>query len=275
MSLLVLLLVVVLEKFSSWRLRVQNDGPWLSWLARIQGRANLQARPWLGLVLVVVLPTLLLALVLWALGAIAYGWLLLPIDVLVLLYGLGRRDVMAALGPFRDAWRRGDRQGALYAAERDLAIPADEASLEAVQARLVWEAYQGFFSVIFWYALLGPVPVLLYRLLALTVEHAGNEALRARAQQLRHGMDWLPARLLVFSFALVGNFAAVSASQLQEMLHWELPVPRLLGSSAYAAADLARVPADEGVQSLDALWQLLLRSAVLWYSAFAVVLLFF
>ena len=69
---------------------------------------------------------------------------------------------------FRDAWRRGDEQAALHVAERDLGLEADAEAelLERVRAYELWQAYQGFFAVIFWYALLGPLPALAYRLLA-------------------------------------------------------------------------------------------------------------
>src|SRR5690606_19010667 len=110
--------------------------------------------------------------------------------------------------------------------------------LRRVQGHLVWQGYQGFFAVIFWYALLGPLPVLGYRLLALVTEHARQAPLRERAEQLRHGLDWLPARVLAGSFALVGNFAAVGRVLLHELLHWDISAGRLLQDTARAATDL-------------------------------------
>ncbi|MQK16806.1 hypothetical protein, partial [Escherichia coli] len=87
-------------------------------------------------------------------------------------------------------WRRGDEQAALHVAERDLGVVADSEAelLERVQDYELWQAYQGFFAVIFWYALLGPLPALAYRLLALTAEHAGQAGVVERAAQLRHAL---------------------------------------------------------------------------------------
>lgn len=273
MNFLVLLLVLWVEKFSSGRSRIQRDGLWRRWLARSEGRS-----PWLVLILAVLLPTMLLGLVLLALEPLAYGWLALPVHLLVLIYSLGRGDVQAALGPFRDAWRRGDEQAALHVAERDLGVVADSEAelLERVQDYELWQAYQGFFAVIFWYALLGPLPALAYRLLALTAEHAGQLGVVERAGQLRHALDWLPVRVLAASFALVGNFAAVSRAVLHDLLAWELPAPRLVANAGRAASELAPpAPGEEGVGSLDELWQLLIRAAVLWYAVFAVLILLF
>jgi AmpE protein len=167
---------------------------------------------------------------------------------------LGRGDLLADLGPFRDAWRRGDLQAAAHVAERDISVRAEngEQLLEHVQAHLLWQAYQSFFAVIFWYFLLGPVAALSYRLLALA-------------------FDWLPVRLLAASFALVGNFAAVSRVMLHELLSWEISAAQLINKAGCAAAELAPPQTGpEGVSSLDALWELLLRAAVVWYAGFAV-----
>ncbi|MBB2495439.1 regulatory signaling modulator protein AmpE [Aquipseudomonas ullengensis] len=276
MNFLVLLLVVWVEKLSSGRQRIQQDGFWRQWLARVEGRPG--AEPWISLALLVLVPMALLGLLLLIIQPLAYGWLALPVHLLVLVYSLGRGDVLTALGPFRDAWRRGDEQAALHVAERDMGLEADAEAelLLRVQGYELWQAYQGFFAVIFWYALLGPALALAYRLLALTAEHATQPVLAERAAQLRHALDWLPVRFLAASFALVGNFAAVSRAVLHDLLAWDIPAADLLSNAGRAAGELPEPQAGEaGVNSLDELWQLLVRSAVLWYAAFAVWILLF
>jgi AmpE protein len=273
MSFLVLLLAVWVEKFSAGRQRIQQDGGWLRQLARVEAAPSMQASPWLSLALLVLVPVLLLGVLLLLLKSVAYGWLALPVHLLVLIYGLGRGDVLAALGPFRDAWRRDDTEAAYLVAARDLGVQADEPGelLNRVQGYLLWQAYQSFFAVIFWYALLGPVAVLAYRLLALTTEQAQQVALRERAQQLRHAFDWLPARVLASSFALVGDFVSVSRALLHELLNWQISAAQLVDHAGRAAANTpASAPGDVGLHSLDSLWQMLVRSALLWYAGFAV-----
>jgi len=273
MSFLVLVLLILVEKFSQLRRTVQQDGLWQALLYRTEqsGRA-----PWLQLALLVVAPLALLALLLLLLQPIAHGWLALPLHLLVLLYSLGRGDPLAALGSFRDAYRRGDTQGAYLAAERDLNVTAsDEPSLLArVQSWLLWQAFSGLFVLIFWYTLLGPIPVLAYRLLVLTEQQAQQGALRERAALLRHALDWLPLRVLTLSFALVGNFSPVLRVVMDKLLDWEADSAELLAKAAHAAEDLPYEASGEaGAASLDNLWQLLLRSAVLWYAGFALWLL--
>ncbi|SCZ02167.1 regulatory signaling modulator protein AmpE [Pseudomonas sp. NFACC37-1] len=272
MSFLVLLLAVWIEKFSALRQRVQRDGGWLRELNKLEASPRWVNRPWLVLTVMVLLPVALLALLLWVLEPVAYGLLALPVHLLVVIYSLGRGDLLAALGPFRDAWRREDLQAAAHVAKRDLDIEADDGEqlLERVQGHLLWQAYQSFFAVIFWYFVLGPVAALSYRLLALAAEHSQNSGVAERAAQMRHAFDWVPVRLLAASFALVGNFVAVSRVMLHELLNWNISAADLIDKVGLVAGEIPRpVAGPDGINSLDRLWELLLRAAVLWYAGFA------
>lgn len=278
MSFLVLLLVLWVEKFSSWRTHIQQDGPWLRLLAWAERQSDFIESPSLAVLVLVGLPLLGLGLVLALLQPLAYGWLALPVHLLVLIYSLGRGDLQVALGPFRDSWRRSDSEAAYLVARRDLALEADDegALLKQVQRYMVWQGYQSFFAVIFWYALLGPLAALAYRLLAMMAEHAEQVTFRERAVALRHAFDWLPVRVLAASFALVGNFVAVNRALLHELLSWDISAAQLVINVARAASETpAPVIGEAGVSSLDSLWQLLVRAAVLWYGVFALWALFY
>ncbi|QXH35071.1 regulatory signaling modulator protein AmpE [Pseudomonas muyukensis] len=270
MSFLVLVLALWVEKFSALRQQVQRDGFFLGELVRLERSGKVH--PWWTLAILILAPVALLVLLLHVLEPVAYGLLALPVHLLVLIYSLGRGDVKAALGPFRDAWRRGDEQAALHVAERDLGLAADDAPglIKRVQGHLLWQAYQSFFAVIFWYFLLGPGAALAYRLLALTTEHSRQPALRTLAGQMRHALDWLPVRVMTVSFALVGNFVAVTRVMLHELLDWHVSAGHLVAKVGRVADD---IPEEEdrqrGLERLDSLWELLLRCAVLWYACFA------
>ncbi|CRI59028.1 regulatory signaling modulator protein AmpE [Pseudomonas sp. CCOS 191] len=270
MSFLVLVLALWVEKFSALRQRLQRDGFYLGELVRLERSGKVH--PWWTLSILILAPVALLVLLLHVLEPVAYGLLALPVHLLVLVYSLGRGDVKAALGPFRDAWRRGDEQAALHVAERDLGLAADDAQslIKRVQGHLLWQAYQSFFAVIFWYFLLGPAAALAYRLLALTMDNSRQPALQSLAGQLRHAMDWLPVRVMTVSFALVGNFVAVTRVMLHELLDWHVSAGHLVAKVGRVADD---IPEEEdrqrGLERLDSLWELLLRCAVLWYACFA------
>ncbi|MFR0672705.1 regulatory signaling modulator protein AmpE [Enterobacterales bacterium AW_CKDN230030176-1A_HGKHYDSX7] len=271
MTFLALILILGIETFSAWRARLQRDGWFLQGLARLERD---KAMPSLGvLVMLVLVPMGLLAWLLYVLEPVAYGLLALPVHVLVLLYSLGRGQAKGALGPFRDAWRRGDSQAGLYAAERDLGIrQADaESVLGRVQGHLIWQVYDGFFAVIFWYAVLGPAGALGLRLLTLCRQHGRRPGTVIQAARLRHALDWIPARVLVISFALVGHFVAVMRLLLQDVLAWRLPAATLLARAGQAAdSPLGPGAGQSGLDYLDSQWALLQRSAMLWYVGLAV-----
>nr|BFE91516.1 hypothetical protein GCM10020185_20520 [Pseudomonas brassicacearum subsp. brassicacearum] len=124
--------------------------------------------------------------------------------------------------------------------------------------------------MIFWYFVLGPVAALSYRLLALAAEHSQNPGVAERAAQMRHAFDWVPVRLLAASFALVGNFVAVSRVMLHELLNWNISAADLIDKVGLVAGEIPRpVAGPDGINSLDRLWELLLRAALLWYAGFA------
>jgi AmpE protein len=270
MSFLVLVLVLWIEQFSALRQRVQRDGFFLGELMRLERTGTTQ--PAWALALLVLAPVALLVLLLHVLEPVAYGLLALPLHLLVLLYSLGRGDVKAALGPFRDAWRRGDDQAALHVAERDLGLAADDSEglIKRVQGHLLWQAYQSFFAVIFWYFLLGPGAALAYRLLALSADNSRQPGLQGLAGQLRHALDWLPVRVVALSFALVGNFVAVTRVMLHALLDWQASAAQLVAQVGRVADDIPEQESrQQGLEHLDSLWELLLRCAVLWYACFA------
>lgn len=273
MNFLVLLLILLLEKTSDWRVRLQRDDLFLRALERVESEPRLAGRPLRQLLLVLGVPMLLGGLLLWVLAPLAYGWLLLPLHVAVLLWSLGRGDPQSSLAPFRASWQRGDAEAAYLDARRDLGVLAEDPPtlLRQVQGFLLWQAYQGFFAVVFWYALLGPLAALAYRLLALLAEHAGDDGLRSHAVRLRQALDWLPARLLALSLALAGNFVTANRVLWPRLFDLQASAARLVVDAGRAAADSA--VGKGGVETLDELWSLLLRAGLIWYSALALWIL--
>lgn len=277
MNFLALLLVAGIENISSWRQSIQRDGLWLRLFQRCATESESSPRAWLELAIVVVLPALLLGLLLGWIEHWLFGLLTLGVHVLVLFYSLGRDGVKAGLGAFRDACRRGDQESAYLIAQRDLGVQASDEQGVAlgVQRALVWQAFEGFFAVVFWYVLLGPELALAYRLLALTTENAPSGALRRLSLQWRHALDWLPARALGLTFGLVGNFAAISQSLLNRLLAWGIEAADLVAGVGRAAVDDATATLDDqGNANLDLLWRLIVRSVIFWYALLALWVVF-
>lgn len=276
MSFLVLILTIVIEKLSSWRSAIQNDQWWYAQLSRFQKLLPKQAT--LAFILALALPVLALALILFIAQSVLYGLLLIPVHLAVVLYSLSRGDVRTALGPFRDAWRREDAHAASLAAQRDLLIQSEEPAglLQAVQSHLLWQGFQGFFAVVFFYLIAGPIAALSYRLLVLTSEQSSWPQAAGFSTRLLHILDWIPVRLLSISFALIGNFITVNRALTHELLCLTEPAEKLLSHTGRAAVEAqSHALGEQGTATLDSIWFLLVRSAVLWYAVLAAWTLFF
>lgn len=276
MSFLVLTLTILIEKLSNWRVFLQKDQWWYEQLKR--SAKLLPKQHTLALLLALSLPIIGLAVVLVVLKSLLYGLLLIPIHLAVVLYSLNRGDIRSALGPFRDAWRRQDTHAASLAAQRDLLIQSEEPAglLQAVQGYLLWQGFQGFFAIVFYYLIGGPLAALTYRLLVLSAEQAQWPEAAARATRLLHILDWLPVRLLSASFALIGNFITVNRALMHDLLCITEPADALISKVGRAAVEAeSDALGEKGTQTLDNIWLLLVRSAVLWYVCVALWILFF
>lgn len=279
MSFLVLLILIIIEKFSNGRQLVQKDTFWLRRLHHIE---NKQGKPltWLAILELAVVPVIIIGVVLCFIHGVFHGSLVFFIDIFIMLYALGRVDFYHLLGSFRDAWRRNDIEGIKIAATRDLGIThADtedqEQLLKQAQQKLLWYGYEGFFAVIFWYMFLGPLPALFYRLIALIEELTVIPQLRNKASQIRYYLDWLPSRILIYSFCLVGHFTATHEAVIHELLNKKASAKEFICKAGIAATQVQTLQDDEQqLSSLDILWNLLIRTAVLWYAIYALVVIF-
>jgi len=97
--------------------------------------------------------------------------------------------------------------------EADLATAAIETLLRSSLTRV--------FGVLFWFVLLGPFGAVLYFLSHLARGRWQVESdFIAPIQLVVHLLDWLPARTLGISFAIVGNFEAAMKSWKDQAFQW-------------------------------------------------------
>lgn len=269
MSFLVLLLVVLVLRFTPWRNGFPVD------LVRGWSRAlSLRCLRWPPLLAlgVLLLPLLLLWLLDLGLQGQAYGLFTLLLHLLVLLLSVGRSDPLGGLfDQLREALRRNDYQAASLLAERDLDLRTDSAEelRSALQGHMIWETTQAYFIPLFWYLLLGPLGALGYRLL----ERGQGFAWPAAdwSARLCHALEWLPARVLGLSFALVGHFDKAMTALRACLFNWERPAS--LVTTAMARAALGQVP-DDATAALDQARQMLLRALFIWVLVWALISFF-
>ncbi len=158
--------------------------------------------PPLSLTLRVVVPLLIFLFLFWVL-AFFLGELGEALMSVVLLYfAFGRDDYPTDLQRFLARARVGDLDGAAMlvtdssaAPEEDIALP--NAALEAF-------GYRGFarwFPTVLYFWLLGPFAAVCYRLINLM-----NVRSNGQFQSAVAFLEWLPARVLLLTFSLLGDF---------------------------------------------------------------------
>ena len=110
--------------------------------------------------------------------------------------------------------------------------------------KIYTESYQRIFSVVFWFALLGPVGAVLYRSTHLLLSREEPETnpniikYSLYIKYIKNLLDWIPTRIFAFIFALCGHFVKTIASWKSHL--WQ-PLAKndpLIIDCGVAAADI-------------------------------------
>ncbi|MDI9818248.1 MULTISPECIES: regulatory signaling modulator protein AmpE [unclassified Legionella] len=183
MKLLVIVLCLLSERFLIHRISHSRFHWFSSYFTGISQRlpkTEISLFSEIFILSAVVLPLLLLTwLVLAILGHWLFGFVGLLLHLVIFYYCLGPEN------PFYPV-----REG-------------EEGEDEVITGNYFAKVNGGLFAVIFWYIAAGPLGVLVYRLISLS----RTQSLTTRlAQMLTDLLDWVPARLTVLLYLLVGNF---------------------------------------------------------------------
>lgn len=245
----------------------------------------------LQVALAVLLPALL---VFWLLDFVE-GWALglvpLALSVLVLLYSFGRGDFEALVEQYREHCRQGDFEGAFLFAQQQMSAGCSEDCPGGAEKlhrwakkRICYLGFERWFGVMFYFVLLGAGGALAYRLLLLYRSDTEQEDTQRLLDKVQYWVDWLPSRLLVFTFALTGDWVGSREQLAASLADTESPTGTLLVDAAHASLGLkTTVFSGEGgdAQALAEVsdWEvgqvqgLLSRSAVAWVVVLALLVL--
>ncbi len=196
----------------------------LSWAVR-QLDTGQDAHARLTCVVVVLLPTVLTALMHWAL-LLWLGWMAALVwNIIILYFTLGFRQFSHHFTEIRDALDAGDEDAARSLLAQWMQMDASDLPrseiVRQVIAHSVLNAHRCVFGVFAWYSLmsglgLGPAGAVMYRLAeyfsALAKRPVSPQtlllspALRDYVGLWWRRIDWIPTRLTAMGFAFVGSF---------------------------------------------------------------------
>ncbi|MEW5249273.1 regulatory signaling modulator protein AmpE [Microbulbifer sp. 2201CG32-9] len=289
MALLTVLLALGLVQLWGSGAPVHRDVWFAWWHRKLPG--SLRDNP--GLLLgATVLPPVLLSAVIMVLAEALLGRLgILCAGVPLLLYCLGRGNFNECVSTYLRNWYQGDLTAAREAAapllkelrEQESATP--EQLHEQVFRGAAYTAFERLFAVLFWFVLLGIPGALLFRLSALYAELDESQDDPELVQRWLWLLEWVPVRVMGFSFAIVGNFVGCfrawkncltcrerSTDQVLEV-YLEGALGGIDASQCSAGVETGEAQRYCGAQ-LEGLQALLSRALLLWITALALAVLF-
>jgi AmpE protein len=259
---------------------VQRD----TWLDELYLRLKGIANPRLRLAALIVLPVLLVLVVQGILAGVIWGIPLLLFYIAVLLYSLGRGDFSMQLNLYYEAWDRGDLVAAYELAQQleefDSSVALGNARdlHDNVRAAIFYQGFERWFAVVFWFVILGPAAALAYRLFKMISQKPEtSEDEQSILDNAVYFVEWLPVRLLSFTFALAGNFERCIGACREQMLEQRSAVSLLDSCGRLAISDPIPEHGDEdgfpeqASKELHSSQQLLYRSVLCWVTVLAAI----
>lgn len=250
MSFIAILLSIVIElsikSLESWR-----HFAWFAtltdWILLQMQKSSLRDGPVavLAILAPVVIAVWLVALLLthvWVVFGFLFG-------VFVLLMSLGPVDPMRQAQDYLHAMQAGDTTEANKHAEALCGRPADDnpvLTAEQVKQSLLIRLCENILGIFFWFVLMGPVGVVLFRATCLLrIRYDGVQGgLADSITDLYRILLWIPARLCAIAFALVGGFVET----LQSLDHFS-DLWKRESESLLIEAGLGAIPASSNEEN--------------------------
>ena len=184
MKLLIIVLCLLSERYLTHKISLNRFdwfGKYCDKLRSILPEMVDRKKTWILLVLVMIPIVAVVGFALGLLNSILLGFIGFLIQLFIFYYCLGPANVFYPISANKEKQDKEEHEAGNY--------------LASVNNQL--------FGVMFWYILLGPIAVLLYRLISLCQTQS---PFTAKAVWLTSILDWIPARLTAVLYLLVGNF---------------------------------------------------------------------
>ncbi len=277
MKFIVLLFTVLLQK----QTKQQGYKRKRQWFSRISTffKSNTQSLSGqlLAFAALVLLPGLCIGFFIDSLSGLFGNLLALVLQVVLLLYILGRDDFSQRFQSYKECWARADYQGAFECASRFLGIKETEHAHDPCQlhqsvSRAVVHAwFVRFFVFIFWYLAVG----IGGSFACLMSYWFYREFKFGWAKSVVEAMEWLPSRLLALTTALAGDFTHSFPPALKSLLDFQTESFDVLTKTVFPAQeDAENFVCDLADDTLQETNQLMFRCAVIWLLLVAVLTVF-
>lgn len=279
MILIAILFCLVIQRFA-------NIGGWFraSWFEAYLRSLN----PWLVklderlVILLAVAPVLLIYVFLhfifkWHF----FGLFDLVLSVAVLFFCIDARDLKGKLASYFENLEKGDP----HAAGNVVADIISNDSIgnmadlpRAVSRAILVRSFEQIFAGLFWFIIFGIYGVTTYFFMTLIRQNAlkvnpNYVELAKLAAKVQAILEWVPARLLGFSYALVGNFNKGSSYCSKYLWSGLSEVKKFVADSGLAALDVSPNVSDADQSENRAALDIINRVLIVWLVGVALVLI--
>ena len=303
--LIALLAIILLEAYSELGF-VQRDN-WLRRWKKSLSALGLGRQRVLGLAVFVAVPVILLQLLLVSLAQHHLGFVSFFLELLILLYALGRGNMDAQIALFTSDLKSDELQAAFHnvgvvdTSYREGRLETAEGIKEQIFAALPYRMFERTFVVVFWFFFFGAPAALAYRLLALhgdlkldaslntSLDGSADSSLKSsfhssdderldsrresRAVKWLWLMEWLPARLLSLTLGLVGNFSQAAGATRRLLFSRSIGTSTFLREAVFGALDQSQASDALTPQLTSDVVSLLGRAMTTWLVIIAVLVI--
>ncbi|CAL7963400.1 AmpE protein [Gammaproteobacteria bacterium] len=279
MMLIAILFCLTLQRFAdiggwfqaSWfELYLKNLHPWASKL-----------NEWVAILLIIAPVLLLLALLHFIFTWRLFGLFNLILATVVLFFCIDARDFKNKLTDYFNNLEKGDIQASASAVTSLIGDVSSNTTAElnrAVTKAILLNSFEQLFTGLFWFIIAGIYGLSVYFLIVLLGKNAvkidsSYVELAKLAARIQDVLDWIPSRLVGFSYSLVGNFNK-GFGYCHKNLWSGLTETRKFAVDAGIATldldlDVAKATPKENYDALD----LINRALIIWLVALTLVLL--
>ncbi|MCG8037278.1 MAG: regulatory signaling modulator protein AmpE [Candidatus Thiodiazotropha taylori] len=213
MTLTIILICLIAERFLLEHSHLRSNR-WFTRYCQWHQQQNLpewMQQGVIGLLLLLLPPLLAVAALQHLFADSLLGLPSLLLSIGVLLYALGPQDLDSQINQYVETAEADDAEAREIAREiiEDEPPTSEPARSQAVAEAALQQANRRTVAVLFWFILLGPLGAILYRLatwMPQSDQAAQDIDFKLNTRQLVIILDWLPARVTAFCYAIAGSF---------------------------------------------------------------------
>jgi AmpE protein len=276
MSLITILLALLIERMTIF-IRPMRQHFWFE--AYAEKLAKFLGKNGYLTVLFSVIPILIVLVIVQDLfHHFLYGGVYAVINLLVLLYCLGDAHLREQIEECYKLHSHDQPEQALESLQKNFAMwDVKEIDLSVLMQAFYKASLQRIFTVIFWFVIFGAPGCLAYRLIQrLSANmHDHDSSISKVATLFTLILDWIPSRLLAFSFCLVGHFGDIFTEWCASFKGKLSDAYQVLFRCGHVALKASDDPDPAAVTAhFDEAYALVNRSLFVWLVVFALIMLF-